>query len=424
MATVTPMTRRAPDTPPRVLMYAPDNRHHARMSAKLAGFADVAWLDSRDIAPSLLVAQQTSWVMVLLDYSSANAQYSSDLARQLLALMPELPLVAVGAAGADQGTILLAAMRAGVRDFIDIESPAEDVQRHLQHVLAQRPASRTPAPAEAPALQPRGRLVALLGSRPGVGVTTLAVQLGTSLHALGEGADAPVRRQLLLDLGQPSGDGALYLNLHPEFHCEDAQRHLARLDATLARTAMAHHASGLAVLGQPGGAAPPTQDPAPLINRLLGVFDLVVCDLGGLSPQQLPVALLRQAHEVWIVVDQSIGALVSLDLLIKELDAQQLRDERFQLIVNRYDDNHGLSRHQLAERFDLPLLATLPDRARALRACAAEGQLLSQQSPHDPYLRALAPLLQRLEPGHAPPPPATALQRLVRHLGIRPWKTK
>ncbi|WP_081418265.1 AAA family ATPase [Stenotrophomonas panacihumi] len=418
------MTRRAPDTPPRVLMYAPDNRHHARMSAKLAGFADVAWLDSRDIAPTLLVAQQTSWVMVLLDYSSANAQYSSELARQLLALMPELPLVAVGGAGSDQGAILLAAMRAGVRDFIDIESPAEDVQKNLQHVLAQRQAPRMPVAPEATAPQARGRLVVLLGSRPGVGVTTLAVQLGTSLRDPADAAEARPRRQLLLDLGQPSGDGALYLNLSPDFHCEDAQRNLSRLDATLARTAMTHHASGLAVLGQPGGAAPAMQDAAPLMNRLLGVFDLVVCDLGGLSPQQLPLALLRQANELWIMVDQSIGALVSLDLLAKELDAQQLRDERCWLLVNRYDDNHGLSSAQLAERFGLPLLATLPDRARALRACAAEGQLLSQQSPNDPYLRALAPLLLRLDPGHAPPPPATALQRLARHLGIRPWKTK
>jgi len=423
MATITPMTRRALDSTPRVLMYAPDNRHHARMSAKLAGFAEVAWLDSRDIEPALLVSQQTSWSLVLLDYSSANAHYSSEVARQLLALMPELPLVAVGASAADP-SILLAALRAGVRDFIDIDSPADDAQQTLRQVLAQRPAPRVPVAAEAPVPQARGKLVLLLGARAGVGVTTLATQLGTSLQADALHEEGRPRRRLLLDLGQPSGDGALYLNLHPDFHCDDAQRNLSRIDATLARTAMTHDVGGLAILGQPPGAEPPAQDPAPLMNRLRSVFDLVICDLGGLPPAALPTSLVRQACEVWLVVDQSIGALVSLDQLLKALDAQQLRDERLHLVVNRFDDAHGLSTVQLIERFNLPLLATLPDRGHTLRASAAEGQQLARQAPNDPYLRALAPLLTRLEPAYAHQPPASAFQRLARRLGIRSWKTK
>ncbi|WP_434029969.1 AAA family ATPase [[Pseudomonas] boreopolis] len=412
----------------RVLLYAPDNRYGARLAAKLAGFGDLQWEDSRDIAPAMLAAQQASWRLVLLDYSNTNANYSSELTVQLRSLMPALPVVAVGLANADHAPTVLAALRAGVSDFIDIESPAEEIQTTLKRVLAQPATARVPVAAEpAPVPQPKGRLVVLLGSRPGVGTTTLATQLSVLLQrpadAPGDNESAEARR-LLLDLGIPSGDAALYLNTDVTFHYEDALRNLGRIDATLARTALAHHASGLALLGHPTGIQPPAHDPSMLLDRLRSVFGLVLCDLGGLAPQQLPSGLLHAAAETWLLTDQSIGALVSLDHLLKELEQRGLRNERLQLLVNRYDDSHGISAPQLAARFGLSLLATLPDRARALHACAAEGKLLSEQAPNDPYIRALAPLVRRLDPAAVPAQPVGLHQRLVRGLSGNLWKTK
>lgn len=417
--------RSTPGQAVRMLLYTPDNRYIARLGTKLAGFAELQWEDSRDIAPALLAAQPSHWRVVLLDYSNANAGYSSELTVQLRTLMPRLPVVAVGPASAEHTPGVLAALRAGVSDFIDIDSPAEEVQATLLRVLAQPVPARAPVALEAAPPQARGRLVVVLGSRAGVGSTTLATQLGALLQrpdaAGGEGLES---RRLLLDLGLPSGDAALYLNTDASFHYEDALRNLGRIDATLARTGLAHHASGLALLGHPGGTQPPAHDPGTLLDRLRGVFGLVLCDLGGLAPPQLPAALLHAAAETWLLTDQSIGALVSLDHLLKELEQRGLRDERLHLLVNRYDDDHGIGAAALAARFGLPLLATLPDRARALHACAAEGRLLSQQSPHDPYVRALAPLLRRLDPAAVPEPRSGLRQRLLQGLSGSPWKTK
>ncbi|MDC6636353.1 hypothetical protein OEZ81_25775, partial [Leclercia adecarboxylata] len=126
----------------------------------------------------------------------------------------------------------------------------------------------------------RARMVLLLGVRPGVGSSTLAAHLGvlagqaalSNPSAAGDAAPADAGT-LLLDLGQPTGDLSLYLNVDPSFHFDDALRNAARIDATLARTAMAHHPAGVTLLGQPPGMeGTALPDPGMLMQRLRSVF--------------------------------------------------------------------------------------------------------------------------------------------------------
>ena len=120
----------------------------------------------------------------------------------------------------------------------------------------------------------------LLGSRPGIGTSTLAVHLG-ALAMPAEPKPAASPQALLLDLGHPGGDAALYLGVSGDFHYPDALRHADRIDATFARTALPHHASQLAVLSQPADIGEPPANMAEaevLVDRLLGIFDLLLCE--------------------------------------------------------------------------------------------------------------------------------------------------
>jgi len=123
------------------------------------------------------------------------------------------------------------------------------------------------------------------------------------------------------------------------------------------------------------------------------------------------------------VADTSIATLVSLDHALKHLSGQREREKRLQLVINRHDDNSGMSPEQIARRFELPLLATLPERSR-VRASASHGHLLLQDAPRDPYLRALAPLVQRLDPAACPVQAHGLRERLALALGGSQWKTK
>jgi len=405
----------------QLLLYSPDNRHMARLGAALSGQANLRWVDARETSARQLLDGAPANAIVLLDYCGGNAAYSTDIARQLATQQASVAVVGIGTSGPEQANHLLAAMRAGVRDFIDIENNTLQMLEVFERASVASVPTRTAAAAVEAA--PSGRLIVLLGVRPGVGTSTLAAHLGVSLaeHCQVDGdSGLPQTGLLLLDLGQPSADAALYLGTESQFSYEEALRNVERLDRTFAGTAFAHHGSGLALLGSASGSLMKKHEPSALLERLRSVFALTLCDCGGLPMQLVPTALLHNASEVWLVTDQAIGSLVSLDQTMRELEHRGLRNDRLQLIVNHYDPNGGLADVQIAQRFNLPLLATLPDRARVLRSSAGLGQLLTASAPRDPYLKAFAPMLQRLDrrrPDAAPTAPASALARLAHLLG-------
>jgi pilus assembly protein CpaE len=287
-------------------------------------------------------------------------------------------------------------MRAGLKDFIDIDAGDDEILDQLKTALEQLRNAADGQPARA---TKRGQLVLVCGVRPGLGTSTLAAHLGAMAAAIKPSADAPAiaNHVMLLDLGHSSGDIGLYLGTSGDFHFDDALRNASRIDATLLRTAVSHHASGAAVLGQPrernislGGA-----EVGPLLERLLGMFDLVLCDLDSRLLDDVAHTLLKMADAIWLVSDQALGSMVALDACLRQLDRAQARDLRVSLVVNRYDEGCGISAARMAERFGLPLLATLPERSRTLRAAANRGTLLHETAAGDAYVRALAPLLAR-----------------------------
>jgi pilus assembly protein CpaE len=381
--------------------YSPDEKRAKHVAARLRHLAHVHWVDTRDIGGTHEPVHLSGTPVILLDYSLMQAEPSSMLARRLLDGTPGVSLLAVGSLGTDKAGVVLAAMRAGVNEFLDIDAKDEDISELL---LRMRCDVRTPAATLAPVARSRGRLVLLLGVRPGVGTSTLAAHLGSLASpdipaAKKSPPDADATQVLLLDLGRPAGDAALYLSLPNEFHYENALKSARRIDATLISTAFSTHDGRLSVLSQSAGTLDKPADTAELpvlLDRLRLHFDLLLTDVGGLPVSEVPLPLLREADEIWLVADQSIGAMMSLDATLRQLDARDMRDSRLSLVINRHDPADGVTAAQIASRFNVPLAALLPDRSRTLRGSANQGQLLHQTVPRDPYVRALKSLLQRL----------------------------
>jgi len=402
-------------SPMNLLVLCSDRELLGRLAAKLPANWSVSHQDSALAGPvqHLRVPPQT---LVLLDFHGARAAASVELVQQLRQQRPELPLVAVGSTSVTQVEGVVAALRAGLRDFVDLDADGQEVQNVLRRAAA-------PVIAVAPETSRRAPLTLLLGVRVGMGTSTLAAHLGV-LAQRTRGPDAS-QDVMLLDLAQPAGDLALYLNADSQFHYDEALRSASRIDATLARTALARHASGMALLDRPSGAeALPAGDPSVLLQRLRGLFCNVLCDLGGSTFRQIPPALLEAADAIWVVTDTAIASLVSLDQVLRQLPAS-LREKPglLQLVVNRAHEDEGLSAAQIAQRFELPLLAALPERP-SLRASASHGRLLLEDAPRDPYVRALAPLLARFDPSASTPEAHGLRDRLANALSSLQWKTK
>ena len=405
-----------------LVLYAPDNRMLAPLSC-IDGLQGIVWVDSRELDPVQLMQRHPGIQLVLLDYTGGNVDYSQRLAGVIGSLAAPPAMMGVGSIpeGPQQSTQLLNAIRSGIRDFIDLSAPMEDVQDILKRVKREiRPQISAP-PAAIGNTTPDGELYVVLGVRPGIGTSTLTAHLASLIAAQGEPSSAAKEQCLLLDFGLPAGDAALYLGVEGSFHLEDALRSIGRIDSTFATSALSHHDSGLSVLARSSSAFP-AEEASLLVQKLRCLYRNLLCDLGGVDPSSIPTSLLLNASQTWLVTDQSIGSLLSLDRCLQNLEQRGARDERLQLVINRYDENFGLSPDQISERFRLPVVSVIPERSRQIRSAASIGKLLHEQTSSDPYLSALKPLLQCIAPSRTVVAATSPLSRLATYISPSKWK--
>ncbi|WP_258127617.1 pilus assembly protein CpaE [Achromobacter anxifer] len=351
--------------------------------------------------------------LVFLDFTLSEDEpgklfKSAELARLLARIAPTVPRVAVGYLSQPEGAI--AALRAGVSDFVDPSVAPQEIKEVVLRLL-ERPGDGR--------MDGSRRSVLLLGARPGVGTSTLAVHLAGMVQdrlkqvhnqraaAAGAKAAKPAgeplplsSRAALMDLGWPVGDCQLYLNIGGDFDFAEAARNLRRLDSTLLGSAMPHTPNGLSVLSLPrdlGQMRDVSQSDSLLVfERMRQHFSVVVADAGGFTNPEFVSGLARASQQNWIVTDQSVGALVSLAGLLQELEQLHVDRRSLGLIVNRYDERYGMTAQQIAERFQLELVGTLPDRTLALMVCTNRGHLLHEEAERDVYVRAVHGLAERL----------------------------
>ncbi|HTJ94500.1 MAG TPA: fimbrial protein [Pararobbsia sp.] len=366
-----------------------------------AGAVESSSLDGNAVVQMIGVINPS---IVFLDFTGEQGAAASEIAGAVRGTYPDMPIVALGAM--TDANSALAALRAGVRDFVDAKGSSDDALRITRDVLMNL----------SDVVVRRGKLTVVLGARIGMGVSTLCANLSYLLQIqhkdqpLRDG-EVPRRRHTdhpvaLLDLGLPANDGTLHLNMHCDFNFVDAVRNVRRIDQTFVHTALSRHASGLALMTLPFDLGEMREvsfsGAIGLVNRLRSFFDQQVVDLGGFSNSAFTAHLARAADEVWLVCDQCVASIVSAAAQLEELKSLDVDMSAVRLVINKFDPGFGLSPEQVAERLQLPLTAVIPARAVPLGHAMNQGQLLAQSAERDPYVRALEVLTDRLQPGDEP----------------------
>lgn len=335
--------------------------------------------------------------LVFLDFSPSQAGRSANLARQLASSRPELALVAVGnSAVADS---VLSALRAGVRDFIDLGSADQEASAIVQKALA---SGHLPAASPGPAS--RGKLVVLLGARAGVGTSCAAVNL-TLLAQRAFGADG---KALLLDFGIPVADASLYLGQKKEFDLLQAINSLNRIDETFIASAFARHGSGFTLLPMPSQVERMREiaysDALSLLDLMRGFFPLQVADLGGCSDPDFVAAMVRSADEVLLVSDPSVGAIVSARTLLQALAERGVIVSKLHLLLSKHDQALALTAADVAKRLGIQPMGELPQCHVAMLQATNQGRALAEVAPSEAYVQALEAVWRHFDwmPEHKP----------------------
>jgi Flp pilus assembly protein, ATPase CpaE len=367
----------------------PRNEHLRWLHQALKEEGEVVVADQLSFERVLQIVDVTGAQVVFIALSEANLRQETTLIEGLVSAKTLLSVIAL----ADQmdNALLLAAMRAGARDFITTDSRTGELV-NLIHRLRER----TPV-ASAPSAM-NGRITALVSARPGCDTPMLALHLAIAMQD-----PQAERHTLLLDLGVPHGDTLAFLSLTSSYSFTDAVRSLRRLDATLIDSAFARHASGLNLLPmpeEPGAVGEITSaDIYVLLGTLRRYFSHIVVNLGGVPRSDFLYLLLSSADHTLVVVEQSVPSCRQNMQLVKHMLERKMPIASMSLVIDRYLPKMPPDAGSLAKGFDLPLLATLPPSGMARLRMMNSGEPLFECAPRDPYTVAVRRLAERLAGG-------------------------
>jgi pilus assembly protein CpaE len=239
----------------------------------------------------------------------------------------------VTAASAD-ADVLLNVLRAGVQEFLLQPLQKEDLYHALER-FEERCKDSHPLPTK------RGKLINVLGSKGGVGTTTIAVNLAMSLQEL-----RPSSSVVLVDLNLQGGDVALFLDIEPTNTFDDITADLSRLDKTFLTSILTRHPSGLYLLPSANHMEGMSEWTLECVERSLemlqSMFDYIILDSGHLF-DDITVTTLNRPSTLLLVSTLTLPVVRHTKRLVTLLSQLNYPTESIKIIVNRYKSKHEIS---------------------------------------------------------------------------------
>ena len=313
--------------------------------------------------PVLRRVQSANPQVVLVDVPADNHTQALRAVELIHQEVRDTVIFAVGSMAQPQ--VIVSAMRAGAREFIERPTTTTDLLEAFVRLTTSQRRSGSGGP--------RGKVFTVVNAKGGSGATNTAVNLALALHA----AHGNVA---LVDIA-PLGHAALHMNLKPMFTVADAIRNLHRLDSSLLESFMTRHSGGLQLLagaGTPVIVEPATAEFARLFDLLVGHFRYVVVDAS--SRVDATTRLLCNLSEtVLLVAHADVASLWSATRIQQYLGETGSR-ERVRLVLNRFRKIAGFSETDAEAAAGVKLLWKIPNQYFAVSAAIDRGVPLMQQS--------------------------------------------
>jgi pilus assembly protein CpaE len=264
--------------------------------------------------------------------------------------------------------VLLEALRAGVKEFIPQPIQRVEVEEALTR-FKERHTEKKPATAK------RGKLITVIGSKGGVGTTTIAVNLAVSLRQT-----TSDRSVVLVDLNPQFGDAALFLDVAPAHTMGDVAKNLARLDETFLMSILYKHSSGLHVLPSVDavdeiGLLTP-EAVGKTLELLQTMFDYIVIDSGD-SLAETTLATLNISPIVFLVATLTLPVLRNTKRLLTILAHLNYPIDHINIIVNRYEKHAEVSVKDMEEVLGRKVSWIIPNDYFTTMNAINKGQPLS-----------------------------------------------
>ena len=326
--------------------------------------------------------QEVNVDVILIDIPQHETASAIRAVEVLHAEIPKAALFVVG--DASQPQAIIAAMRAGAREFLERPTTTASLLEAFVRLSAVR---RSPKGAEA-----NGKVFTFVNAKGGSGATTIAVNTALSLQSQQGGV-------ALVDLA-PLGHAALHLSAKPTFTIADAIRNSKRLDDDLMEGYMTRCQEGLHLLaGVSEAFTEPvaTEAIARIFEVLVARYRYVVVDASTrLDPALRTVCDLSQT--VLLVGLLDVPSLWNV-AKVREYLIEGCAYANVGLVLNRFRKLPGFSESEIEGATQTKIVSKIANQYAAVSSAIDRGIPLVGQN-HSEVARAFAQLARTLAEAH------------------------
>jgi pilus assembly protein CpaE len=288
---------------------------------------------------------------------------------RLQAIRSASPATAIFVTASSTDThVLLNVLRAGVQEFLPQPLQKEDLCRALAR-FEERFKDSQPLPSKT------GKLINVLGSKGGVGTTTIAVNLAVSLREVN-----PHNSVVLVDLNLQCGDVALFLDIEPTHTFGDIMSDPSRLDETFVTSTLSRHASGLHFLPSADRVEEISELTLESLERSLellqSLFDYVILDSGHLL-DDIAMTTLNRPSTLLLVSTLMLPVVRHTKRLVTFLSELNFPAENLKIIINRYKSKHEISLRDFENSLQQKPFCLIPNDYATASNSINKGRTLS-----------------------------------------------
>lgn len=255
-------------------------------------------------------------------------------------------------------SVIVAAMRAGAREYLERDAPSESFADALKRFAT--------ASSKARSSSSRARILAVSNAKGGAGATTVSVNTAIAL-------EQSHGRTVLVDLAL-LGHAALHLDVRPAFGIADALQNLHRMDSSLLQSFLTPCKGGLQLLAgpqQPLQLAPSVAELARLFDLLVSNFQYVIVDCSNRTDSLFRM-IADLCNAVLLVTQTDVVSLWSAARVHSFLEQGTGRD-RVCLVVNRFKKIPGFSDEDLHRVTNCRLLWKVPNNFHSVAPAIDKG---------------------------------------------------
>jgi pilus assembly protein CpaE len=283
------------------------------------------------------------------------------------------------------------AMRAGVRDVVDLARGNQELTEAVQRAIVWSTHIRSAQPQERQIQTQRGTVISVFSSKGGTGKTFLSSNLAAAI------ADRSRQDTAVLDLDIGMGDVFCYYGEDPVHSVSELFSIAGVSDRNMVHqlgTKFADHLWGFGTTPDPGNDQASGDSTGRLLTTLRSVYPFTVVDIGA-TYSEAALAAFDLSDTVCLVTALDVVGIRHLSKTLETLISIGVPSDRFMLVLNRADSKVGLDPKDVERVLKVQVDSLVPS-SRLVPSSLNKGRLLYFEEPKSGVAQSIVALADKI----------------------------